>query len=178
MMKLCGAAPTCCCRLVRRPGRTSSSARCSPSNCSAPHQSLRTTLIIAKGSAMRRLAPVLIALPLLAAASTPVQPERISLDAQLQQARAEQSAAEGEAAKLERAAARAQGEAARLHAEQAAAAQSIEAAAARITAADAKLRLASADDAAHRHPLAEEQQPAAALVAGLAIMAGRPALLA
>src|SRR5207244_3148229 len=140
----CGAAPTCCCRSVRRPGHTSSSARCSPNNCSAPHRSLRTTLIIAKGSAMRHLAPVLIFLPPLAAASAPVQPAGVSLDAQLRQARAEQAAAEGEAAKLEQAAARAQGEAARLHAEQAAAAQSIEAAEARITAADAQLRLASA----------------------------------
>ena len=127
---------------------------------------------------MRRLAPVLIFLPLLAAASAPVQPEGVSLDTQLQQARAEQSAAESEAANLERAAARAQGEAARLHAEQAAAAQSIEAAEARITAADAQLRLASAYVAAHRQRLAEEQQPAASLVAGLAIMAERPPLLA
>ena len=127
---------------------------------------------------MRRLAPVLIALPLLAAASAPVQPEGVSLDAQLQQARAEQSAAEGEAAKLEQAAARAQGAAARLHAEQAAAAQSIEAAEARITAADAQLRLASAYVMTHRQRLAEEQQPAASLVAGLAIMAERPPLLA
>src|SRR5437762_2262297 len=177
-MKRCGAAPTCCCRSVRRPGRTCSSARCSPSNCSAPHRSLRTTLIIAKVSVMRRLAPILLALPMLAAASAPVPPEGVSLDTQLQQARAEQSAAEGEAAKLEQAAAKAQGEAARLHAEQAAAAQSIEAAEARITAADAQLRLASAYVAAHRQRLAEEQQPAASLVAGLAIMAQRPPLLA
>src|SRR5437762_7083529 len=177
-MKRCGAAPTCCCRSVRRPGRTCSSARCSPSNCSAPHRSLRTTLIIAKVSVMRRLAPILLALPMLAAASAPVPPEGVSLDTQLQQARAEQSAAEGEAANLERAAAKAQGEAARLHAEQAAAAQSIEAAEARITAADALLRLASAYVAAHRQRLAEEQRPAASLLAGLAIMAERPPLLA
>ena len=86
---------------------------------------------------MRRIAPVLIALPLLAAASAPVQPAGIPLDTALQQARAEQSAAEAEATKLERVAAQAQGEAERLRAEQAAAAQNIEAAEARITAADA-----------------------------------------
>src|SRR5436305_12706108 len=127
---------------------------------------------------MRRIAPVLIALPLLAAASAPVQPAGIPLDTALQQARAEQSAAEAEATKLERVAAQAQGEAERLRAEQAAAAQNIEAAEARITAADTQLRLASAYVAAHRQRLAEEQQPAASLLAGLAIMAERPPLLA
>jgi murein hydrolase activator len=128
---------------------------------------------------MRRLAPaVLIALPLLAAASAPVQPTGVPLDAQVQQARAEQSAAEAEAARLERTAVEAQGEAERLHAEQAAAAQSIEASEARITAADAQLRLASAYVSAHRRRLAAEQRPVASLLAGLAIMAQRPPLLA
>jgi septal ring factor EnvC (AmiA/AmiB activator) len=121
---------------------------------------------------------LLIALPLLAAASAPVQPTGASLDAQLQQARAEQSQAEAEAAKLERVAAQARGEAARLHAEQAAAAQNIEAAEARITAADAGLRLASAYVAAHRQKLNEEERPVASLLAGLAVMAQRPPLLA
>ena len=41
-------APTCCCRSARRPGRTCWPARCSPSNCSGRHRSLRTTPIIAK----------------------------------------------------------------------------------------------------------------------------------
>ncbi|HZC38750.1 MAG TPA: metalloendopeptidase, partial [Sphingomicrobium sp.] len=127
---------------------------------------------------MRRIAPVLIALPLLAAASAPVQPPSVPLDTQLQEARAEQSAAEAEAAKLERIAARAQGEADRLRAEEAAAAQNIEAAEARITAADTQLRLASAYVAAHRQRLAGEQLPVASLLAGLAIMAERPPLLA
>ncbi len=127
---------------------------------------------------MRRLAPVLIALPLLAAASAPVQRAGAPLDTALQQARAEQSVAEAEAAKLERVAAQAQGEAERLRAEQAAAAQNIEAAEARITAADTQLRLASAYVAAHRQRLAEEQQPVASLLAGLAVMAQRPPLLA
>jgi len=49
---------------------------------------------------MRRIAPVLIALPLLAAASAPVQPQSSSLDQELKQARAEQAAAEARAAKL------------------------------------------------------------------------------
>ena len=74
---------------------------------------------------MRRIAPFLIGLPLLAAASAPVQPAGVSLDTELQQARAEQSAAEAEAAKLERVAAQAQGEAERLRAEQAASAQKV-----------------------------------------------------
>ncbi|MEO8454183.1 MAG: peptidoglycan DD-metalloendopeptidase family protein [Sphingomicrobium sp.] len=127
---------------------------------------------------MRRLAPALIALPLLAAASAPVQPEGVPLDTQLRQARAEQWAAEAEAAKLEHVAAQARGEAERLRAEQSAAAQNIEAAEARITAADMQLRLASAFVAAHRQRLAEEQLPVASLLAGLAMMAQRPPLLA
>ena len=126
---------------------------------------------------MRRLAPLLIFLPLLAAASAPVQPAGVPLETQLQQARAEQSAAETEAARLERVSSQAIGEAARLRAEQAASAQNIEAAEARITAADTQLRLASAYVAAHRQRLAEEQQPVASLLAGLAIMAQRPPLL-
>jgi murein hydrolase activator len=127
---------------------------------------------------MRRIAPFLIALPLLAAASAPVQPAGVPLDAELQQARAEQSAAEAEAAKLERVAAQAQGAAERLRADEAAAAQNIEAAEARITAADTQLRLVSAYVAAHRQRLAEEQRPVASLLAGLAVMAQRPPLLA
>src|SRR5207302_7535839 len=85
---------------------------------------------------------------------------------------------EAETRKLEQVAAQAKGEAERLHAEQAAAVQSIEAAEARITAADAQLRLASAYVAAHRQRLADEQRPAASLLAGLAVMAQRPPLLA
>jgi septal ring factor EnvC (AmiA/AmiB activator) len=127
---------------------------------------------------MRRIAPVLLAFPLFAAASAPVQPAGVPLDSALQQARAEQSAAEAEAAKLGRVAAQAQGEAERLRAEQTAAAQNIEAAEARITAADTQLRLASAYVAAHRQRLAQEQQPVASLLAGLAVMAQRPPLLA
>jgi septal ring factor EnvC (AmiA/AmiB activator) len=125
-----------------------------------------------------RLAPILVALPLLAAATAPVQPAGVSLDDQLKQARSEQATAEAEAAKLEQAAAKAKGEADRLHAQQAAAAQALEAAEARITAADAQLRIASAFVAAHRRQLADQQRPVASLLAGLAMMSRRPPLLA
>ena len=66
----------------------------------------------------------------------------------------------------------------RLRAEQAAAAQAIEAAEARITSADAQARLASIYVAAHRRQLVDQQRPAALLLAGLAVMARRPPLLA
>ena len=98
--------------------------------------------------------------------------------AQLEQARPNRRAAEAEAARLEQAAAKRAERGRRLRAEQAAAAQAIEAAEARITAADAQLRLASAYVAAHRQQLAGEQQPVSSLLAGLAMMARRPPLLA
>ena len=126
---------------------------------------------------MKQAAVALLLVPLLAA-SAPAQPQSQPLDDQLKQARAEQAAAEAQTAKLEQAAARSKGEAERLHAEEAAAAQGIEAAEARITAADTQYRLASAYVAAHRQRLAEEQQPMASLLAGLATMARRPPLLA
>jgi len=126
---------------------------------------------------MKRAALALVFVPLLAA-SGPSQPQAEPLDHQLNQARAEQAAAEAEATKLEQTAARAKGEAERLHAEEAAAAQAIEAAEARITAADTQYWLASAYVAAHRQRLAEEQQPMASLLAGLATMARRPPLVA
>ena len=126
---------------------------------------------------MKGTAIALLLVPLLAA-SAPAQPQAEPLDNRLRQARAEQAAAEAEAAKLQQTAARAKGEAERLHAGEAAAAQEIEAAEARITAADMQYRLASAYVAAHRQRLAEEQQPMASLLAGLATMARRPPLLA
>jgi len=126
---------------------------------------------------MRLFASFLFLTPVLIAASAPVQ-QGVSLDAELKQARAEQAAAEAETAKLERAAGEARGEAARLLAQQAASAQAIEAAEARITAANAEMRIAAAYVAAHRRRLAEEQSPAASLLAGLAVMAERPPLLA
>jgi septal ring factor EnvC (AmiA/AmiB activator) len=116
-------------------------------------------------------------LMLLTVASAPAQ-QGMSLDAEIKSARAEQAVAEAETAKLERAASAAQGKAARLRAEQAASAQAIEAAESRITAADAEARLAAAFVAGHQQRLAEEQQPVASLLAGLAVMAERPPLLA
>jgi murein hydrolase activator len=125
-----------------------------------------------------RIALLTLTLPLLAAASSPVQPGGIPLDRQLKQARSEQAAAEKEAARLERSAMKARGEVERLRAEQAASAQNIDAAEARITAAAMQLRLASAYVAAHRRQLAGEQRPVSSLLAGLAVMGRRPPLLA
>jgi septal ring factor EnvC (AmiA/AmiB activator) len=124
-----------------------------------------------------RIAAVILVLPLLAAASAPVQQAAPPLDLQLQQARADQASAEKEAARLEQAAARARGDLDRLRAEQAASAQAIEAAEARITAADMQLRLTSAYVAAHRQQLADQQRPVSSLLAGLALMADRPPIL-
>jgi septal ring factor EnvC (AmiA/AmiB activator) len=118
-----------------------------------------------------RLAPVLFMAPLLLAASAPMADE-------LKQARTEQASAEAETARLERIAAGARDEASRLQAQEAAAAQGIEAAEARITAADAQLRLVDAYVAARRQRLAQQQQPIASLLAGLAEMGRRPPLLA
>ena len=121
-------------------------------------------------------APVL-ALVLLAA-SAPAERQQQPLDDALKQARAEQAAAEAATARLEKEASAARGEAQRMQAEQAAAVQAIEAAEARITAADAQYRLAAAYVGAHRARLAEEQRPISSLLAGLAVMAQRPPLLA
>lgn len=125
-----------------------------------------------------RITGAIVALPLLAAASAPVQPAGASLNSELQQARAEQIAAEKEAARLEQVAAKARDELGRLRAEQAASAQAIDAAEARITAADMQLRLASAYVAAHRQQLVEQQRPVSSLLAGLAMMGRRPPLIA
>jgi septal ring factor EnvC (AmiA/AmiB activator) len=125
-----------------------------------------------------RIAVLIFVLPLLAAASAPVQPPALPLDAALRQAQAEQAAAEQAATRLDQAASRARGELARLQAEQAASAQAIDAAEARITTADARLRLATAYVASHRQQLAQQQRPVSSLLAGLAIMGSRPPLLA
>ena len=127
---------------------------------------------------MRFLAPALVLTGLLLAGSAPAQPAAEPLEMQLKRARSEQSAAETEAARLAAAAGRAQGELARIRARQAAAAQAIEASEARITAADVELRLASAYLDVRRRRLAEERRPLASLLAGLAVMAQRPPLLA
>jgi septal ring factor EnvC (AmiA/AmiB activator) len=124
-----------------------------------------------------RSAAVLLLCPFLAASAL-AQDAGAPLDRELRRARAEQAAAEAETAKLEQAASQARGEADRLRAQQAAAAQAIEAAEARITASDAQLRLASAYVALHQRQLAAEQRPVSSLLAGLAVMARRPPLLA
>lgn len=127
---------------------------------------------------MRRAALLTLLPMLIVAASAPAQQLGQPLERALDQARKEQAAAEAETAKLEKAAAAARGEAERLAAAQAAAAQALEAAEARITAADAQYRLSAAYVAAHRQRLAEEQRPVSSLLAGLAVMARRPPLLA
>jgi murein hydrolase activator len=121
--------------------------------------------------------PVLLA-PLMLAASAPAQPAGEPLNVALERAHAEQAAAEREAGRLEQAASHARGEAQRMAAEQAAAAQDIEVAEARITSAQTGLQLAAAYVAAHRSQLAQEERPVASLLAGLAVMAQRPPLLA
>ncbi|HEY7006499.1 MAG TPA: peptidoglycan DD-metalloendopeptidase family protein [Sphingomicrobium sp.] len=126
---------------------------------------------------MRSRFAALLLIPLIAA-SAPAVPQAQPLDNALKQAKAEQASAQKETARLEKAAADAHDEAERLQAEQAAAAQAIEAAEARITAADMQFRLAAAYVARHRERLAEEQRPVSALLAGLAVMAQRPPLLA
>lgn len=125
-----------------------------------------------------RFAWLLIAIPTFAAAASAPVPRADPLSAELRRAQAEQTAAEAAAVRLERAAAGARDEAARLRADQAAAAQQIAAAEARITAAGARLRLMSAYVQSRRARLEREQRPIAALLAGLAVMAERPPLLA
>ena len=128
---------------------------------------------------MRRLAPILLLLPLLLAASGPAQQSsNPSLDEQLKQARGDQAAAEAQTARLQKAASAARSEADRLRIEEEAAAEAIEAAEARITGADAQLSIARSFVAAHRRALADEQRPVASLLAGLATMSRRPPLLA
>lgn len=127
---------------------------------------------------MRALVPTLILAGVLLSGSAPAQPQAESLETQLNRARAEQAAAEAATTRLQQEADRAQGELARIRAQQAAAAQAIEAAEARITAADMELKLASAYLDIRRRRLAEERRPLASLLAGLAVMAQRPPLLA
>ena len=128
---------------------------------------------------MRSAALAILFIPLLAAAaSAPIQPAAQPLDETLRQARAEQATAEAQAARLLRAADAARGDVARLQAQQLAAEQALEASEAQITAADAEVRLASARLLAQRTQLQREQQPVSSLLAGLALMAQRPPLLA
>src|SRR5687768_9479536 len=163
--------PTSCCRSGRRPGRICWSGRCSPSNCSAPHRSLRTTLIIVKGKAMRRAALIIAAPLLLAAGSAPVAPRAEPIDLAIARAKAEAADADRLVARLEAAAARAGDEASKLRAAQGAAAAAISAAEARISAADARATMIAALVAARRDRLARQQRPVASLLAGIATMA-------
>jgi septal ring factor EnvC (AmiA/AmiB activator) len=127
---------------------------------------------------MNRFAPLLLGVPLLLAASAPVQGDAEPVDQALKRARAEARAADAQVQRLEQAAGRARGEAARLGALQAAAAEAIAAAEARISAADAERRIIAARLATRRQRLQEQQRPVASLLAGLAMMARRPPLLA
>lgn len=127
---------------------------------------------------MNRFAPLLLAVPLLLAASAPVQSEAETVDQALKRARAEAQVADARVMLLEQAAGRARGEAAKLRAQQAAAAEAISAAESRISAADAERRIIAARLAARRQHLQEQQRPVASLLAGLAMMARRPPLLA
>ena len=130
---------------------------------------------------MRSTLALKLALPLmlpLIAASTPVQSQATPIDSALAQAVAEQRSASKAAERLRRAADEARSTAERLAAEQAAAGEALAAAEAGITAAEARLKIAAASVAAHRIRLAREQRPAANLLAGLALMARQPPLLA
>ncbi len=131
--------------------------------------------------ALARLAlalPLLLAPGLLVAASAPVAggPRAIELD--LRRATAEANAAEKEARRLGAAANAAADDAERLRAEQAAAAESIRAAEARISAAEARARIIATHLQARRSRLEQLRAPAGSLLAGLAMMANRPPLLA
>lgn len=127
---------------------------------------------------MRLFASALLTTTLVIAGGAPAQPQRPPLEQALERALAEQTAAETRMQKLEDAAEAARGQAERLRAQQAAAAEAINAAEARITAAETQYRLAAAYVAAHRQRLAQEQKPVSSLLAGLALMAQRPPLLA
>lgn len=122
--------------------------------------------------------PLLLAPGLLLAASSAVPALPEPLSARLARATAEARAAEAEVQRLEQAAREAGNEAEQLRARQAAAAEAIAAAEARISAADARMRLIAAEIAARRQRLAQQQAPAGALLAGLAMMASRPPMLA
>jgi murein hydrolase activator len=110
-------------------------------------------------------------------ASAPVQPEAVPVDLQLEQARAEATAAEAEQRRLESAAAKASDEVSRLRAQQLAAVQAIAAAEAQISAADARARLVHSQLVSQRQRLAKEQAPVSSLLTGLALMSRRPPVL-
>ena len=111
------------------------------------------------------------------AASAPVLPQGLTVDAQLRQARAEAAAATAEQQRLEKLAAEAHGEVGRLQAAQLAAAQAIAAAEAQISAADAEAQLARVRLELQRQRLARKQAPVSSLLGGLYLTSQRPPLL-
>lgn len=127
---------------------------------------------------MRLTLALSLALPLIATASAPLRSQGTAPRNALAQAINEQRSASAQAERFRRAADRARNVAERLAAEQAAAGEALAAAEAGITAAEARLRIAAASVASHRARLAREQRPAASLLAGLALMARQPPLLA
>lgn len=129
---------------------------------------------------MHGAARLILAFPLLAlaAASGPVQRQGEPLDVTAARAMAEARNAEARLTKLQKAADAAKNDAEGLAKKRAAATQALEAAEARISAADANARLIGALIRERREQLAREQAPAGSLLAGLALMAERPPLLA
>lgn len=121
---------------------------------------------------------LLVAPGLLVAASAPMPQPAGTIDAQLAQATAEARAAEAEVERLEKAAQQARDEVEELRARQAAAAEGIAAAEARISIAEVRMKMIAGALAARRERLARQQEPAGALLAGLAMMASRPPMLA
>lgn len=101
-----------------------------------------------------------------------------ALDDRLQQALAEQMAAERRQSRLEQSAAKARTRATRLQRRQAAAAAGIAATEAGISAAEARLKIASSFLARHRAQLEAERRPVASLLAGLAMLGQRPPIIA
>jgi len=127
---------------------------------------------------MRRIVPLIAALPLLlAAASAPVTAETEPVESEIARARADAKAAEADVQRFERAADKARDLAAKLAAERQAAASAIVASEAQISAADAQVRLTEAFVAERRQRLAERQAPVASLLAGIISMGRRPPLL-
>ena len=127
---------------------------------------------------MRLSGLILLALPLMVAASAPAAPDLEPIDRQLERAKAEAEAADAQVRRHEQAADRARDKAAELRARQAAAAEAIEAAEARISVAETERRVLAAQLALWRQRLARQEQPVRSLLAGLALMAKRPPLLA
>jgi murein hydrolase activator len=140
---------------------------------------LRTTPIIAKDKAVRRLIPLALLTALLAGGWAAAQTGAGGSERRaLLVAKQEAAQATRRYELLEREASRATGEAARARAEAAALAARIQAAEAEITAAETRIRLIEALRAEQRARLAEKQGPVIRLTAALQTMARRPPALA